>query len=204
MGRITPALSISRGRLDDARSADAAGPDLLGRVVGLPPLEADDLEAHVERLRVDADALDGARGGPHAELDVGAFEGRAGGARGGQHPRAVAQHELAVGADVEDQQHFVLLVGLFGDDHAYVVRPDEAGLDRQDVQAAAPAELQPDGRGEGIHRALDGGRERRHAQRAGVEAQEQVVHGGVADHDYVEYVGPAPPRPARPLCRPGR
>ena len=87
--------------------------------------------------------------------------------------------------------------------HADVVGADETGLDRQDVQPAAPVELQPYGGGEGVDRALDGGCERRHTERAGLEAEEQVMHGGIAHHHHVEDVGPRRSGPLYGPFRPG-
>jgi hypothetical protein len=57
-------------------------PDLFCRILGMPAVEADYLEADIEGVGVDADAFDGSRGGTHAELDVCSFQGRAGCARG--------------------------------------------------------------------------------------------------------------------------
>ena len=158
----------------------------VGRMLGVPALEPDDLEAHVEGLGVDADALDRAWRRPHAELDVGPLERRSGRARSRQHAVAVTQHELPVGADVDDEQHVVLVVGLLGDEHSHVVGSDEPGLHRQHVQPAARVELlEADRRGFGVDRSLDARHEGGRAEPAHVEAHEEVVHGRVADHDHV-------------------
>ncbi len=53
---------------------------------------------------VDAHPLDRARRRALAAADLRALEGRAGRARGGEQPVAVAQHDLGVRADVDDQR----------------------------------------------------------------------------------------------------
>ena len=108
--------------LDDARPADAghAEPahDALEARLVRPARRADDPEARLERLPVDADPLDRARRGPLAAADLGALEGRAGGARGGQQPVLVAEDDLGVRADVHGQAHDLGAVGLLGQDDA--------------------------------------------------------------------------------------
>ena len=53
-----------------------------------PEIAADDPEARLERLAVDAHALDGAWRGALAGADLGALEGGAGGARAASSRRA--------------------------------------------------------------------------------------------------------------------
>ena len=70
--------------------------------------------------------------------DLGALEGRAGRARGGEQPVAVAEHDLGVRADVDDRASIrSALVRRLGEDHAGGVRADVAGDARQDVDARA-------------------------------------------------------------------
>jgi hypothetical protein len=54
--------------------------------------------------RVDAHALDRARRGALAAGDLRALEGRAGRRRAGEQARPVAEHDLGVGADVDEQR----------------------------------------------------------------------------------------------------
>ena len=68
------------------------------------PIDAD---PRLERLRVDADPLDRAGRRPLAAADLRALERRAGRARRGEQPLAVAEHDLGVGADVDDEVHLV-------------------------------------------------------------------------------------------------
>jgi hypothetical protein len=42
-------------------------------------------------------------GGPHAEFDAAAFEGRPGAAGGAGHPIPVADDDLGVGADIHEE-----------------------------------------------------------------------------------------------------
>ena len=64
-----------------------------------------------QRLRVDAHALDGAGRRPLSAADLGAFERRSGRARRGELPVAIAEHDLGVGADVDDEPHSSLRCG---------------------------------------------------------------------------------------------
>ena len=98
---------------------------------------ADDPEPRLERDRVDPHPLDGARRGALPGADLGALERRAGGARRGEEPVPVAEHELRVGADVHDQPDGVRQVRLVGEDDARRVGADVARDARQDVDARA-------------------------------------------------------------------
>ena len=88
------------------------------------------------RVRVDADALDRAGRGPLAAADLGALEGGAGRRRGREQAVAVAEHDLGVGADVDDERR-PRSVGRLGEDHAGGVGADVAGDAGQDVDAGA-------------------------------------------------------------------
>ena len=55
-------------------------------------------------------------GGPHAELDAAAFEGRSGGAGGAGQPLLVADDDLAVGADIDEQGQLGVFVDPRGQD----------------------------------------------------------------------------------------
>ena len=113
-----------------------------------PDLGADHAVARLERLRVDPHALDRARRGALAAADLRALEGRAGRARGREEAVAVAEHDLGVRADVDDQVDLVAEVRRLGEDHARRVGPDVPGDAGQHVGARA-----------GVHRQaeLDGG-----------------------------------------------
>ena len=65
-------------------------------------------------------------------------------------------------------------------------------------------ERKADSGGPDVDRSLDGRNEGRNTKVAGVQAEEQVMHGGIAHHDHIEDVtqgGVATlSRPARPNC----
>ena len=109
-GRIAGEVHLG-DRLDDARAADAGDAGRGGRFgearLVRPEIAADHLEARLERLAVDAHALDGAGRGALAGGDLRALEGRAGRRGAGEQPLAVAEHDLGVGADVDEQRDLV-------------------------------------------------------------------------------------------------
>jgi hypothetical protein len=92
-----------------------------------------------------------------------------------------AQHDLGVGADVDDEGHPLRLVRLFSQDDPGGVRPDVAGDARQDVDPRAWMGQQAELGGGRPDRAVGGKGERRAAQRRRVDAQQQVVHDRIAD-----------------------
>jgi hypothetical protein len=68
-----------------------------------PDLRPDHAEARLQRFGVDADALDAAGRCPLAAGDFRTFESRTGG-RGRRHqPRGRAEHDLGIGADIDDE-----------------------------------------------------------------------------------------------------
>ena len=108
-----------------------------------PQLGADDPEPRLEGRPVDPHALDRAGRRPLAAADLGALEGRAGRARGGEQPVAVAEDDLGVRADVDDEGRPGRPVRRLGQDDAGRVRADVAGDARQDVDAGAGVGLIP-------------------------------------------------------------
>ena len=159
-----------------------------GREAGLvrPGVDADDPEARLERLAVDPDALDGARRRALAAADLGALEGRAGRARRGEQPSLVAEDDLGVRADVDDERHPLRLVGLLGEDDPGRVGADVTGDARQDVDARAGMGAQAELRGGGADRPVRGERERRATERRRIDAEQEVVHDRVADDRELE------------------
>ena len=127
--------------LDDAGAADA-GDASRGRRLGEaglvgPEVGADDLVARLERDAVDADALDRARRGALSAGDLGALEGRAGRRGAGEQAFPIAQHDLGIGADIDEQRQLVLQVRPLGEHDAGGVGADMAGDAGQDVDIAA-------------------------------------------------------------------
>ncbi len=100
-----------------------------------PQVAADHLEARLERRGIDAHALDGAGRRALAAADLRALEGGAGRARAGEQPLAVAEHDLGIGADVDQQRDLVAEVRPLGEDHAGGVGADVAGDAGQHVDA---------------------------------------------------------------------
>ena len=122
--------------------------------------------------RVELDHLDRAVGGPHAAADRAALEGRAGRRRGREDAVAVAEHDLAVGADVDEQPDPLVAVHAGGEHAGDDVAADVGAEGREDDgRAPAGAASSP------ISAASTGGRrrrghhERRDAERLGVDAR---------------------------------
>ena len=104
--RITPARKGSAmlrylPRAANTRDADISG---LLRRLGLvrPRVDTDDLDARFECVAVDPHPFDGAGRRALAARQLCPFERGAGGARRREQPVAVAQHDLRVGADVDE------------------------------------------------------------------------------------------------------
>jgi hypothetical protein len=116
----------------------------------------------------------------------GPLEGRSGGTGRGKEPLPISQNQLAVGADINDKQHFVLVIRLFGDEHADVIRPDESRFYRQDVNVSARRYLEPQVARFDIYRVMYGGSERCLAKMTRVDIEEEMVYAGVADNCHVD------------------
>ena len=97
----------------------------------------DHADARLERLRIDAHALDRTRGRTLAARDLRALERRPGRARGGEESVAVAEHDLGVRPDVDDEVHLVPEVRALGEDDAGRVGADVTRDAGQDVRTGA-------------------------------------------------------------------
>src|SRR3954470_12144051 len=186
VGRQDPGEVQLGDQLDDARAADAGrrgGAGLVG-----PSSASDGAEAKLERLTVDADAFDRAGRGALTARDLRALEGGAGGARGGEQPVAVPEHDLGVRADVDQEIHDVLFVGRLRQDHPGGVGADVAGDQRQGVHTRARVGVHADVASGNGERAIGDGRERGAAELRRVEPEDEVVHDWVPDHDELQYV----------------
>ena len=98
---------------------------------GVPLVLPDDLITGLVADRIDFHALDGARRGPHPESDLRPFEGRPRRAGGRKQAVLVAEVDLAVGADIDNQLDLVAVVRFLRQQHRHVVRADEACLHGQ-------------------------------------------------------------------------
>ena len=164
------------------RVHEAGAAEALGRAV------ADGVQAEVAVL--DAHAVDGADGAAHAVADLGALERGAGGGRARPQPVARAQQDLAVGPDVHRDAERGGLVDAGGERHRHRVRAHEAGHDGQQAHARLGGQLEEEiarGQRERVphHRRVGG-----EAHVGGIDAEQQVVHAGVAhDHHLVDPLG---------------
>ena len=158
-----------------------------------PGIDADDAEPRLQRLAVDAHALDGARRGALPRADLGALERRARGRARGEEPALVAEHDLGIRADVHDEGHRVGLVRLLREDHAGRVRPDVAGDAGQHVDPGARMRSHTQFRGGQLDRGVGGQRERRGAEWRRIDAEQEVVHDRVADDRELEDLGSLDP-----------
>ncbi len=176
--------------LDDTAAADAgrSGGGQADPFAAEPVIAADHFPARLERRRIDADALDGSRRRPLAVGDLGALEGRAGGAGGAHDPLPVPDRDLGVGADVDDQADLVRLVRGFGQQHGDVVGADMAGDAGEQMHAGGRMQPQTDVGGAPVDRPADRQRERRPAQVGRVDAEGQVMHDRIADDHDVQHV----------------
>ena len=141
---------------------------------------------------------------PHAVPDLRAFECRTGRRRARHEPLLRAHHHLAVGADVDQGAQLVARVDP-GREHAgHGVRTHEARNDRQQAYLRVRRRLQRKlARGDDdavAHRGRVGGE----PHEGHVNAEEDVVHAGVADHhDLVDVVaGNAGVRATPPVMKP--
>ena len=117
-----------------------------------------------------------------------ALEGWPGRGRGGQQLLAIAQHDLTVGADVDQQGDVIAVMGLLGDDGGYVVGADVAGFDRRHMDVRTGGHAQAQITGLDIQRVLDGRGKRSATQLHRVDTQKNVMHDGVAHHDHLHNI----------------
>ena len=160
-------------QIDDTGAADAHA---------LLTLVANDGELGFHGFFIDGHGFHSAVGGPHTAGDVAAFKGGTCGTGTGHEEIPVAEYQLAVGAKVDEQAHFVPVPhtggqGAHGDVAADVganVGGNEnggQGVGRElqvPGQQAVPME-------EAGHIGL-------HADALSVHAHEKMVHGGVGTH----------------------
>ena len=158
------------------------------RPTGLPVADHVDLDAAV----FDRNALDRAFRRPHAAGDVAAFERRPRRAGGGHDVAAVDQRNLGIGADIHDQVVVAAAPMLLrGEQRGDVVAADEAADIRRQMDIGAGADRQIELARLDVHGVAHGGDERRAAELAHRQPEQQVMHGGIAADRHVDDVGRA-------------
>ena len=135
--------------LDDRRAADAGDAGRPGRCPR-SPASSDHLSTPMTRyfgssvsgsMRTRSMAPGAAR---WPDGDFGALEGRAGRRGGRDDARAVAEHDLGIGADIDQQHHLVLAVRAFRQRRAGGIGADMAGDAGQHVEPRAPVDVDVD------------------------------------------------------------
>ena len=154
-------------RVDQAGPAESLGLDA-----------ADDLEGDV--VIGDLHDLDGAVRRTHAAPDRAALEGRPGGRCGGDDGVPVAEHDLAVGADVDEQPRALVAVHAGREHPRHDVATDVGTERREDCGAGTWVQVQPQVLGQDAGWVGGGHHEGRDAQRLGIDAQRERRHRGVA------------------------
>src|SRR5208337_3242224 len=160
--------------LNDGRTTEALGVHFFD--MRMPVRLADDLVTWFFCRGIDLHCLDGARRGAHAELDLGAFEGRSCGAGRGADFVPIAHEQLAVRADVNNQYVLVLVIGFLGNQHAYVIGADEARFDGEYMNVGRGIDFYPEVACLDGERALHSGNKWGASDVLGIEAEENVVH----------------------------
>ena len=113
--------------------------------------------------------------------DLGTFEGRTGRAGAGQHALVVAEDDLGVGTDVNQQADLIGKVGALSQYHAGSIGTNMPGDARQHVNPGIAMYQEIN-----LHRPqrdgpISGQRKRGTAQLHRIDAQKEVVHDGVAN-----------------------
>ena len=164
-------LHHGRQDVDQAGAADA---------LGLHHVDGDN--HGLVSLGIEAHFLDGAGGGPHAELDAAALEGRSGGAGGAGQPLLVADDDLAVGADIDEQRQLGVFVDPRGQDPGHNIAPDVTGHGTHRIDEHVVRHFQAQVPGPDRREVAGGGGVGGQADILGVDAVEQMGHGGVGGH----------------------
>ncbi len=151
-----------------------------------PEIAADHFELGLERRAVDAHALDRARRRALAAGDLRPLERGAGRRGAGEQPLAIAEHDLGVGADVDQKGQFVLEMGTLGEHDACGVGADMAGDAGQRIDEGAGRNIEAEFARTRFVSRVEGKRERRPAELGRVEAKHEVMHDRVADQRHFQ------------------
>ena len=159
-------------RVHHARAADALRRRVPERV-------------HAQVAVGEPDAVDGAERRAHAAAQLGALECGAGGRGAGPEVVARAQQHLAVGADVHRDPPLRRLADAGGQRHRYRVGAHEAGHDGEEADARLRIHLEEElARGE-LERMSQHGRVGRKPHMRRIDAEEEMVHAGIAHHHHL-------------------
>ena len=173
--------------LDDAGPADAGDAGGFYRLVKAvfirPLLDTDDAETGLQRVLVDADALDGTRRGALAGRNLRALECRTCRRGGGKHALAVADDNLGIGADIDDKGVDLGLLRGLGKHHAGGVGAHMAGDARQHIDPRALVDAKAKLACADLDGGIDGQRKGRAAKLDRVDPQKQVMHDRIADEN---------------------
>ena len=161
-------------RVDQAGAADADG-----------RRAADRLADHV---LADLDLLDSADRAAHAVANLGALERRPGRRRTGHQTIARAHDHLAVGADVDQAAGLGAVVDAGRQHRGHGVGADEAGHDRQQADPRPGQGLEEHVATRRHHGAAHHRRIGREPDVGRIDAEEDVVHAGVADDHHLVHV----------------
>ena len=147
---------------------------------------ADNLYLDLLGRGIDAHPLDRARAGAHPGADLRAFERRARGGRRRGDAALMAQHDLGIGTDVNQQDR-----AAFHCIELREIRPRGIGTDmsadkRQKGDPRTVGDTEVEAPGRRFEPILDGQGERRLAQFHRRDPQEQVMHDRIADHDQLQ------------------
>ena len=177
------------------------GNRLVEPVLVRPFVAADDLEPRTQVGRVDAHTFDGARRGALATTDLRALEGGTGRARTGEQALAIAEHDLRIGADIDDQHRLVRRLWRFGQQDGGGVGADVTGDARQQIDVGARVQIEVECARRGRHRGFDDERKGCPAELRRVETEQDVMHGRVADEAGLGDLSRIYPRLGRGLGR---
>ena len=198
-----------RGELE-LRSAVSEGAKLVHQIASTElgeeidkPRAADSLHVGVadgrnlDRFSLNTDRLDCAVVAGHSVGDLATFECGPSRTRGGHQAVAVTDHDLGVGADVNEHYIVVFLVYSNGEQIGCYIRPDMTANDRTTIDVRSGEDTQSNFtscrvQGGGVSNAaailyFDDRPVRLLANRLDVYIEEHVPHSGVADdHDLVD------------------
>ena len=136
------------------------------------------------------DGVDGARGGAHAARDAGAFERGAGGGRGAENPIAIAENDLAVGAEIHHGGQIGGFMQTSGKDAGKDVAADKSAKIGQEPNARISWQFPAERAGGEDFKVEPFGFKRAVGERLEIESTEQMMHDGVPGNDHMgEMVG---------------